>query len=214
MAQQFTVYTLDLIGFGESRGSRFVLREAAQLIARWMDVVGIARAHVIGHSMGGFIAADLAAEQPERVDRLVLVDAAALPFNYSYVRHLFGLTRAARYMPINFLPVLATDALRAGPLTLLRAAHELLHTDIRSKLGRVCAPTLIVWGEHDTLVPLTLGRQIDRYINNASFTVVNGAGHNPMWDRPETFNRLVIDFLLQQPDATTGVEPAATPPSV
>ncbi len=142
---RFRVHSIDLVGFGESRGGHpFVLREAAGYLATWMDQVGIERADVVGHSMGGFIAAELAADFPDRCERLVLVDAAALPFGYGYLRHLVGLLRALWYTPISFLPVLATDACRAGPLAVLKAARRLLTSDIRPKLARIDAPTLLV----------------------------------------------------------------------
>ncbi|HEV2127707.1 MAG TPA: alpha/beta fold hydrolase, partial [Thermomicrobiales bacterium] len=81
--------------FGESRGPNpFVLSEAAGYLAGWMDRLGIEQADIVGHSMGGFIAAELAADFPNRVARLVLVDAAVLPFGEGYLRHLTGLFRA------------------------------------------------------------------------------------------------------------------------
>src|SRR5262245_44334445 len=87
LARHFQVYMIDLIGFGASRNRHpFVLAEAAGHLIRWMDQLGIARASFVGHSMGGFISAELAADAPARVERLVLVDAAAMPFEPSYLR--------------------------------------------------------------------------------------------------------------------------------
>src|SRR5581483_1554615 len=74
LAPHRRVYIVDLIGFGASRGqARFVLAEAAGTLMRWLDLLGLARASLVGHSMGGLIAAELAADAPDRVDRLVLV---------------------------------------------------------------------------------------------------------------------------------------------
>lgn len=196
LAERFRVYSIDLIGFGESRDRHpFILSEAAGYLVAWMDRLEIGQASLVGHSMGGFIAVELAADYPQRVEHLVLVDAAVLPFARGHLRHALGLTRALRYTPIRFLPVLARDAYRCGPATLWRAARELLTTDIRPKLNHVDARTLVVWGEHDTVVPLEIGRRLTGYLPNAELKVVPGAGHNPMWDRPEAFNRLVCDFL-------------------
>ena len=196
LATQYHVHVVDLIGFGRNRdGQSFVLSEAAKHLARWMDGVGIERASVIGHSMGGFIAADLAADFPHKVERLVLVDAAALPFEHNRLQQAVGLVRGLGYIPVGFLPVLVTDAYRAGPITLLKAARELLTTDIRRKLTQIHAPTLVVWGEHDTIVPLEIGKQLERCLSNGELMVIKGAGHNPMWDRPGSFNRSVMSFL-------------------
>ncbi|GAB4207842.1 MAG: alpha/beta hydrolase [Roseiflexaceae bacterium] len=196
LAQHHRVYALDLIGFGESRcGHPFVLSEAASIIAQWMDGIGLEQASVIGHSMGGLIAADLAADHPERIARLALVDPAAHPFDLK----LFGppsmLLQAMRYLPLNFLALLISDAYKAGPSTLLSAIFDLFTTDIRHKLGAIRAPTMLVWGEHDVLVPLSLGMKLREYLPHARFVVMKAAGHNPMMDRPEAFNRLMSDFL-------------------
>ena len=196
LAERFRVHVVDLIGFGRSRdGSAFVLSEAAGRLAEWMGRLGIARASIVGHSMGGLIAADLAADFPERVERLVLVDAAAFSPGPDYGQHAVGLLRWLRYAPLGFLPVLLADAWRAGPITLARAARELLATDLGPKLARVRAPTLIVWGEHDSVVPPAVGERLRAHLPGAELVVIPGAAHNPMWDRPEAFNRVVLEFL-------------------
>jgi pimeloyl-ACP methyl ester carboxylesterase len=196
LARRFRVYVVDLVGFGNSRGPRrFVLSEASDYLVRWLDVLGVERAHVVGHSMGGFIAADLAADHPTRLDRLVLVDAAALPFRRGPLGHVLDLLRTVRGLSLGFLPLLVADAARTGPLTLWRAAKDLLTADLRAKLSRVQAPTLVVWGDRDVLVPLEDGRQLARLLPAGRLAVIPRAGHNPMWDRPAIFNDLVIEFL-------------------
>jgi pimeloyl-ACP methyl ester carboxylesterase len=202
LARRFQVYVVDLIGFGQNaRRHPFVLEEAASYLARWIEQLGIERVHLIGHSMGGFICADLAADHPELVDRLVLVDAVALPLTRSTLQHGWGLIRALRYMPFNFLPVLAGDAYHAGPSAVVKAARELLRADIRAKLARIDRPVLVIWGEHDTLVPLEIGRRLEQELAQAELVVIPGAGHNPMWDRPTDFNRAVVAFLDRAPVA-------------
>ena len=196
LARHFRVYVVDLIGFGQSRGRRpFVLAEAGDFLARWMEVAEIGRASIIGHSMGGLIALDLASEFPDRVEKLVLVDAAVLPRKAGYAPHALGLLRALRHMPLGFLPILVTDAWRAGPVTILEAARDLLTADVRPELAQVRAPTLLVWGEHDALVPLVIGKEVRAALPSAKLVVLRGAGHNPMWDRADAFNRVVLGFL-------------------
>src|SRR4051794_39932286 len=100
------VYVVDLIGFGASRARHpFALSEAASFLARWLDHLGLERVSVVGHSMGGLIAAELAADAPDRVDRLVLVDPAALPFETGLVAHAISLVHELRYISPSFLPV-------------------------------------------------------------------------------------------------------------
>jgi pimeloyl-ACP methyl ester carboxylesterase len=200
LARQFHVYVVDLVGFGASRnGHPFVLDKAASTLVRWMDQVGIERAGLVGHSMGGHIAAELAADFPERVDRLMLVDAAVLPFDQNYLQHTFGLLNELRQLPLSFLPILFTDALRAGLTTLWRAASELLIRDMLAKLAKIQAPSLVVWGERDALLPLELGKQLARHMPGHELVVIKGAGHNPMWDCPCAFNQVVMDFMSANP---------------
>lgn len=197
LAQHFELHIVDLIGFGKSRGHRFVLSEAASHLHTWMVRLGIERASLVGHSMGGFIAAEMAVHHPESVDRLVLVNAAALPFDYGHLQHAVGLARALPRLPMGFLTVLATDGYRAGPLTLWNAGRQLLRTDIRHQLAAIEAPTLLIWGERDSVVPLGIGRRLAEVIPGARLAVIEKAGHVPMWERPEAFNSVLIEFLQQ-----------------
>lgn len=196
LAQRYQVYSVDLVGFGRSRGQRLVLREAAGWLTEWLQVAGIAHAHLVGHSMGGYIATEVAATAPEAVRRLVLVDALVLPMGAGLVRHTLDLARAARYMSLSFLPVLVGDFLRAGPSTMWQATREVLSADLAHRLGEVQAETLVIWGENDTLLNPELGRKLAEKLAKARFICVKGAGHNPMWDRPQRFNELVLDFLV------------------
>jgi pimeloyl-ACP methyl ester carboxylesterase len=63
------------------------------------------------------------------------------------------------------------------------------------KLGTIVAPTLIIWGERDRLVPPEVGEQLRSVVPNAELGTIRGAGHLPMWERPAEFNRLVLEFL-------------------
>jgi pimeloyl-ACP methyl ester carboxylesterase len=95
----------------------------------------------------------------------------------------------------SFMPVIAADALRAGPRALLRAAYHLLSDDVRPLLPRIRCRTMVVWGELDPLVPMAHGRALADGIAGARFVVMRDAAHNPMADRPVEFNRLLLDFL-------------------
>jgi pimeloyl-ACP methyl ester carboxylesterase len=195
LARRYEVYNVDLVGFGRSRDQRLVLREAGGWFTEWLQAVGIPRAHLVGHSMGGYIATEVAATAPEVVRRLVLVDALVLPMGPGLLRHALDLARAVRYMSMRFLPVLVGDSLRAGPRTMWSATREVLSADLSSRLGEVQAETMVIWGEKDALLNPELGRKLAERLPNACFVCVEGAGHNPMWDRPQRFNELLLDFL-------------------
>jgi pimeloyl-ACP methyl ester carboxylesterase len=201
LARRYRVYALDLPGFGAmgwqapDGRSRFVLAEAASWVRAWMRAVGLRQAHLVGHSMGGYIAMRLAARHPELVRRLALVAPAGMPMGRSLLGKAWPLLLAAARTAPTFLPVLAYDALRAGPLTLARAGYELLAQDVREEAQRIQAPTLLLWGRRDPLVPPALGEALRLHIPNARLLYLERAGHVPMYERAPQFNTALLGFL-------------------
>jgi pimeloyl-ACP methyl ester carboxylesterase len=196
LSQSFRVIAIDLPGFGTSpRGHRLELEGIVDQLVGTMDGLGIERASLIGHSMGGLIAGGLAAERPTRVDRLILVNAAFLSLDRTSVRSVAGPAATLLRTAPSLMPVLLADGLRSGPRRLTDASIQLLRADWQSKLPRIEAPTLVIWGEHDRLCPLAIGQQIVASIPGSRLEVVEGAAHNPMWERSDAFDRLALDFL-------------------
>lgn len=198
LAERFRVYVVDLAGFGESRSAGpGGLGGAVQSLLAWLDRLKLDRVALVGHSMGGRIAAELAAEAPEWVARLVLVDAPLFPpVTGPGIRlPVRGLVGSWRSTTPDFLPLLAADTLRADPRMFWRAAIELLTTDAEATLPLIQVPALLVWGERDTLVPAVIGERARRLLPRAEFVVIAQAGHNPMWERADAFNRLLLRFL-------------------
>lgn len=196
LAKHFRLYMVDLIGFGRSRaGQKFNLVAAPLTLKEWLDSLSLQQASFIGHSMGGLIVAHLAADYPDMVERLVLVDAVALPMGHSLARQAWNMLQAFRAMPSDLLRVILADAYRAGFINVLAIGQGLLDQDVSLKLARISAPTLVIWGGQDRIVPLRLGRQLNVYLPNSRFVTIEGAGHLPMWEGAVAFNRIVIDFL-------------------
>ena len=197
LAERHRVYLVDLPGFGAMRRlrRRFVLAEAASWLSAWMEAVGLEQADVVGHSMGGYISLRLAAQRPEAVRRLVLVAPAVLPAGQSLLGQVLPLLLSARHMKPSFLPVVTGDALRMGPVTLWRTARDLLRGDVREEVRSVRAPTLLIWGENDTLVPPTIGHLLRREIPDSRLLIMEKAGHVPMFDRPRKFDAALLTFL-------------------
>jgi pimeloyl-ACP methyl ester carboxylesterase len=197
LARHHRVFLVDLPGFGAMRRLRheFALSEAAGWLLEWMRAVDLEQVHLVGHSMGGYISIRLAALRPDAVGRLVLVAPAGMPTGRSMTGYLVPLLLAARYSSFGFFPTLAYDALRMGPLTLLRAAHDLLAENVREDLRRIEAPTLLLWGANDPLVPPSAGSLMREEIPNSRLLLLDGAGHVPMFDRPREFDAALLDFL-------------------
>ena len=197
IAERYRVYLVDLPGFGTMRSlrRRFVLAEAAAWLSEWMEAVGLERAHLVGHSMGGYVSVRLAASRPDLVRRLVRVAPSGIPTERSMLGHLIPLLLAARYAAPAFVPVLVRDALRTGPTTLWRAARDLLAEDVRGDLRNIAAPTLLVWGENDPLIPPAVGDLLREEIPDSRLLVLHGAGHVPMFDQFKEFDAALLAFL-------------------
>jgi pimeloyl-ACP methyl ester carboxylesterase len=94
-----------------------------------------------------------------------------------------------------FLRRLVTDAARAGPFTLMRAARDLLDDDLRDELPYVRASTLVVWGGRDPLVPVRHARTFRSLLPDARLLVLRESWHVPMVEQPEPFSEAVAEFL-------------------
>jgi pimeloyl-ACP methyl ester carboxylesterase len=200
LAPHFSVHIPELVGFG---GSRRPVRqpdmlEMAHIIGEWMRVIAPdENATLVGHSMGGQLALHIAA-RVRLPEKLVLVSASGMPRRWSVrdaARFLAGALPPRAWGAPTFLPTIATDALRAGPRTLMRATYFVLQDDVRPLLRRITCPTLLLWGALDPLVPLAHARSLARKLPNARLVVVDDAAHNAMADQPDAFNRLLLDFL-------------------
>lgn len=197
LAQRYRVITLDLPGFGSLRrhGDRFALESAALWLRAFLAAAGVRRPYLIGHSMGGYICLRLAAEEPQLVRRLVLAAPAGVPLAASVFGEVVPLVGAVRYAAPSFLPVLAYDALRAGPRTLWSAARDIIRLNVGDELRSVRAPVLLVWGDRDRLVPPVNGEVLLKRLPNARLVVLPGAGHVAMYDRAAEFNSITLAFL-------------------
>lgn len=202
LAQRHQVFLVDLPGFGAMRRAqlRLSLDEAVHWLQRWMEAIGLARASLIGHSMGGYICLRLAALRPDMVNRLILAAPAVMSFSRSLVTHVVPLVNTTLRASPRFLATLTYDALRAGPLTLLHSANDLLHRELpHEDLKAITAPTLLLWGAGDHLVPAAVGAALRARIPSARLHILDGGGHVPMFDRADDFNAAVLAFLAGQP---------------
>lgn len=160
-----------------------------------MRAADVARAHLVGHSMGAFIAARLAAEVPGAVDRLILVSAAGVPIDRPVLSCLRRLPAGWRHRAPGAWRLLLPDALLTRSTIVWRTARELLAQDVRATLREIRAPTLVLWGADDPLLPADCAEVFRREISGARRLLLLRAGHLPMLARPEEFNRALLAFL-------------------
>lgn len=199
-------------GFGTSQGLEHV-EDVWDLVLYYnelLDAVGLERATVIGHSFGGMVAAELAANNPERVAKLVLVAPIGLWLDEHPVPDISG-------MPPSKLPELVL-ADPTGPLAAMLPAPDPTDPDallqavnsmssilqfiwplpdkgLRKRLYRVKAPTLVIWGAQDRLVDPAYGLAFNQAIRGSTLTVIDGAGHIPQLEQLAAFTTAVDRFL-------------------
>lgn len=199
LAERHLVAAVDLVGFGRNRrffGVPAVLprfSEVTALLARWLETFG-EPVHLVGHSMGGGIAIRLAAERPDLVRSLLLVNSAGMPFRLDPRPHVRTLPKPPYGGP-GIARVLLPDFLRAGPASVAVAGTRVVFSDLRAMMRRLRVPALLVWGENDPLVPVQYGEAMQREIEGARLEIIPRAAHVAMWDAPEAFNRIALEFF-------------------
>lgn len=191
----FRCYALDFVRFEHWRErGRVPLPRAGAYVAAWLEALELPRTHIVAHSMGAYAAVAVATQLPQLVDRLALIAPAGLG------PERVGLADAARLlgflgaMAPALAPVLAVDAAVTGPARFLRSALELVRAE-PPDLARIAAPTLLIWGLHDRLVPPSLGPLLRERIPGARLAYLPGARHVPMYDCPATCTDLLARFL-------------------
>ena len=207
LTPEHRVLLVDLAGFGACRRQPVRLDRAADVLAAWLRALGVDRATLVGHSMGGYVVADTAVRHPSLVERLVLVNAAGLPLPQRALPHFVNLVRSSGQGRLGLIPRAIYDTLRAGPIAIARASHQVLAADLEPHLARITVPTLVVWGDRDPLLPLGFGRRMAAALPMAQLVVLNGAGHAPMWERQDAFLDALTRFLERDAAPPT---PAAT----
>ena len=214
LAARHHVYLPVHPGFGESTGLDEV-DDIEDLVFHTLDVLdelGRERVDVVGLSLGGWLAAELALRQPQRVGRLVLVDAAGLRLPDVPAGELF-LATPAESRALLFAEPTGPVALAAIPDTppppdrmvrILRgreaAARLLWNPHVRyrklgARLGRIKALTLVLWGANDRLLPPAYGEAFARGIPRARLVTIDRCGHLPPVEQPERFAEAVLGFL-------------------
>jgi len=186
----------DLPGFGRSPGPMLGIADAARAVIKLVDRMGLAHFFLCGHSLGGAIAAQIAADYGGRVRRLVLLDSAGVP-GVGAGRALGRVVQFWSWCPLRFYSTFIGDMVKAGPFSLLNGVRELRDFDIRPALSRIRAKTLVIWGERDGLTPAAHGRTIVAGLPDGQLEIVPGARHLPMVSAPDAVSRLIVRFLAE-----------------
>ena len=226
VAEGYRVVAPDLVGFGFSekpRDGAYTIESQARMIVRLMDELGIERAAFVGSSYGGAISATCALNYPERVERLVLVDAvindevkeqkllrlAAAPVMGDLLSPLvLGSPRLMRWRMRQTYSNgnarlfdderLNTQHLPLRSADTQRAVLQTLRNwdaaHVERDAHRITQPTLLIWGEDDRDTPLRHGERLHAEIPHSRLIVFPACGHLPQEERPDEFAGLVAGF--------------------
>jgi len=197
LAPCYNVYAPDLPGYGRSDNPARVLAVAgfSDILVRWMDTVGVARAAFIGNSFGCQIIADLAVRYPDRITRAILVGPTVDPRRHTLLQQGARLLLDGMREPARYFPLLLGDCIRIGLRAGAQLARVVLADHIEDNLPRLQVPTLVVRGEHDPLVPQRWAEEAARLLPAARLTVVPGVAHVAHYDAPDAFVRIARAFL-------------------
>jgi pimeloyl-ACP methyl ester carboxylesterase len=227
LARHFKVYALDLWGWG------FSTREPldygyplyAEQVLQFMDSLGIRRASLAGQSMGAGTAIRFCVEHRQRVNKLLLVDAAGLPNPLPLTARLCNLPGVGELLMNMKTDVIRKTGLRQSFIhdprlitddffenatlghkvanstevylgIMRRQFFGTLGPEI-DRLGRMDVPVLLVWGREDKAIPLRRGEEMHRRLKGSRLEVLDNAGHVPNFERAQDFNRLAVDFLRE-----------------
>ena len=227
LAQERRVIAPDLPGSGLSEMPReaISIQGYGRTVQALCQHLGIERAHLVGNSMGGFVASEVAIQFPQLVERLVLVSAAGISSasvsqtpvltigraaaaiaSYTTAGHRkLARRRVTRHAALLFVArhpsKLAPDLVWEGFMKgtgkpgFNDALRACLEYDFRDRLSEIAVPTLIVWGQSDTVIPVRDAQEFERLIDDSRKIVMEDTGHVSMAERPRAFNDLLIDFL-------------------
>ena len=220
-AAGYRVVAIDLPGFGYSAKPRrgYGNADFRRVVVALLDSLRLDPAVLVGHSMGGEIAAEVALAHPARVQGLVLIGPAGLgtrapallrvarwPIVGWIATALAGRRMVARQLRSThadpgrvsdaavdqyYAPLREPGAGRAWRQTLRRFRFDSLGTHVR----RIQVPTLLIWGAQDVWIPATYGRLMAVELPVSALIVVPDAGHNVMEEQPAVVNRALIDYL-------------------
>ncbi len=224
LARRYRVIVFDNRGSGRTSApdGPFTIRMMADDAAGLLDFLGVERTHVLGVSMGGYVAQELALARPSRVSALVLATTSVGPYLLKtsiledWVRGALSDVPSDTYFRI-MLPFMFNDRCfeqpgvldmmvaaiaphaAAPPQILARQMTACVEHDARDRISLITAPTLVIAGREDVFVPFSLCEELAARIPHASLRVLEGGGHGFTASAAEEFNQAVLEFLSAVP---------------
>jgi len=225
LATHADVVALDLPGFGlsDKPATGYSNDDLAARVLEAMSALGISRATLVGHSMGGAVAIAAALAAPDRVRALVLIDPAvsaatwglkppddsapgtdwlrAAVTRYETLRPLFAAPHDPAWLAEDSAALAYSPAEDPAYTRSVNAVLREFDFDYLTpgRAARLTLPVLLIWGQFDGLVPVAVGRELVRGLGNASLSIVPRGLHRPHVERPDTVAAMIESFLGRLP---------------
>jgi pimeloyl-ACP methyl ester carboxylesterase len=220
--RRYRVYALDFWGFGDSakatqiQATPFQIDSYVEMVNQFMDALGIQKAPIFGHSMGGTVALQMSLSHPERVEKVALVGSPVTGRSLHPFLQLAGYGSIAKLVwryPIMLHSImrilLAKDSKKVRTMifrdvqrttieSFFRSIGDLRDTDLRSKLPTLDIPTLGIYGAKDKIVSPVNADLLKNGVRTVEITLLDQSRHFPMTDEPERFLQAVHKFLGDQ----------------
>lgn len=224
LEENYHVIAIDLPGFGLSVGAqgRFSPTNYSRVISAINYKYGHGDAIVIGHSMGGAVALRYTEQYEERVEKLVLIDAAGILEKTAFIKHIAALEQGEDESQLVKTLIGGVNDVSSSmiegttkniPLTSflqnndkawdwlvsdsanMNAALSLVEEDFSQAIQKIKVPVNIIWGEKDNVAPIRTGKVLNKQMNNTRLQVIEGASHVPMKSHKDEFNNALISAL-------------------
>lgn len=216
LSQNYHVIALDQVGFGKSDKPLLKYRVATYVdfLDKFMSELKIEKASLVGNSMGGWIAGLMAIKYPNRVEKIVLADAAGIIPDAVNTDEIYRLNNSTRdEIRANLKLIFATPALQNNEalvdqfMTQRVVANDgyTINSIIESikrkedflnnRLAEIKKPTLIIWGKQDGLLPVADAYTFNKGIANSELVIFDNCGHVPQVEKALDFNKKVLEFL-------------------
>ena len=186
----------------------------AKYVNRFLEALDLNGVHLLGNSLGGHVALVHTLKNPERVKSLVLTGSSGLFENgmgdsyprrgdYEYIKNKTALTF---YDPATATKELVDEVYsitnnRLKVIKIIALAKSAIRNNLGEELNQINKPTLLIWGNNDTITPPFVGHEFNKLIPNSELHFIDKCGHAPMMEVPDEFNKILHGFLnkLQHP---------------
>jgi pimeloyl-ACP methyl ester carboxylesterase len=186
-------------------------------VQKFIELKGYDNIHLLGNSLGGHVALMHVLKHPERIKSLILTGSSGLFENgmgdsypkrgdYEFIKRK---TQVTFYDPEMATKELVDEVFeitnnRLTVIKIIALAKSAIRSNLGEELNQIKQPTLLIWGNNDTITPPFVGKEFNRLILNSELYFIDKCGHAPMMEVPEEFNEILNRFLtkLRQPVAT------------